>query len=120
MDVTQLEKLVQYLDEERRKDRMMITQLQERVDGLSREVEARSRYAQSLESSLNELKLQVTRAMGWTSVTEQMRAEFSQVIERIEDQRTKGERELVRTRQIEKKLRDVEVLPGQGEGRLLE
>lgn len=101
MDLTQLTKLVQYLDEERRKDRALVIQLQERVEGLSREVEARSRYAQSLESALNELKLQIPRAMGWTTATEQLRGEFSQVIDRIEDQRTKAERELVRTRQIE-------------------
>jgi chromosome segregation ATPase len=101
MDLQQLEKLVQYLDEERRKDRALVVQMQERVDALSREVEARSRYASSLESSLNELKIGLARATGWTSVTEQIRAEFSQVIERVEDQRTKAERELVRTRQIE-------------------
>ncbi len=101
MDQTQLTKLVQYIDEERRKDRALIVQLQERVDSLSREVEARSRYAQTLEVTLNELKVQITRAMGWTSATEQLRAEFNQLIERIEDQRTKAERELARTRQIE-------------------
>lgn len=101
MDLTQLTKLVQYLDEERRKDRALVMQLQERVDSLSREVEARARYTASLESALNEIKMQLTRAMGWTTATEQLRNEFSQVIERIEDQRTKAERELVRTRQIE-------------------
>lgn len=101
MDLTQLTKLVRYLDEERRKDRALMMQLQERVDSLSREVEARARYTASLESALNEIKMQLTRAMGWTTATEQLRNEFSQVIERIEDQRTKAERELVRTRQIE-------------------
>ena len=101
MDLTQLTKLVQYIDEERRKDRALIAQLQERVDGLSREAEARARYAQLLEATLNELKLQAMRAMGWTSATEQLRQEFSQLVERIEDQRAKAERELVRTRQIE-------------------
>ncbi len=101
MDLAQLEKLVQYMDEERRKDRAQIIQLQERVDGLSREVEARQRYAQTIESSLNETKVQLIKATGWTSATEQLRAEFSQLVERVEDQRTKSERELVRTRQIE-------------------
>jgi chromosome segregation ATPase len=101
MDLTQLTKLVQYIDEERRKDRAVIAQLQERVDSLSRESEARARYAQSLETTLNELKIQITRAMGWTSATEQLRQEFGQLVERIEDQRAKAERELVRTRQIE-------------------
>lgn len=101
MDLTQLAKLVQYIDEERRKDRAQIMQLQERVDSLSREVESRTRYAQSLEGAISELRIQGARAMGWTSSIDQLRAEFNQVTERMEDQRTKAERELVRTRQIE-------------------
>jgi chromosome segregation ATPase len=101
MDLNQLSQIVNYLDTERRKDRNMLVQLQERVDGLSREVEARTRYAQSLETTINELKLQLTRAQGWTTSIEQVRAEFNTQIEREQDQRTKGERELVRTRQIE-------------------
>jgi chromosome segregation ATPase len=101
MDLLQLTKLVQFIDEERRKDRVLIAQLQEQVAGLMQEAEARTRYAQSLETALNELKLQVMRALGWTSANEQLRQEFAQVIERIEDQRAKAERELMRTRQIE-------------------
>jgi tRNA A37 threonylcarbamoyltransferase TsaD len=96
MDLLQLTKLVQFIDEERRKDRVLIAQLQEQVAGLMQEAEARTRYAQSLETALNELKLQVMRALGWTSANEQLRQEFAQVIERIEDQRAKAERELVR------------------------
>lgn len=101
MDLNQITRLVQYLDEERRKDRQQIITLLERVDSLSKEVEARTRYAQSLETSLTELKSQIPRAMGWTSSIEQVRGEFNQVIERIEDQRTKSEREGLRVRQIE-------------------
>ena len=101
MDLNQVTRLVQYLDEERRKDRQQIIQLVERVDSLSKEVEARTRYAQSLESSISELKTQIPRAMGWTSSIEQVRGEFGQVVERMEDQRTKSEREGLRVRQIE-------------------
>ncbi len=101
MDINQLSTIVQYLDEERRKDRTTIIQLQERVDTLLRENESRSRYAQALESQLSELRQQLQKTMGWTSVVEQVRAEFTQVIERIEDQRSKNERESARVRQIE-------------------
>lgn len=101
MDINQLSQIVSYLDAERRKDRALVVQLQERVESLSREVESRTRYAQSLESAVGELKIQISRAMGWSGAIDQVRAEFNQVIEREQDQRTKGERELVRTRQIE-------------------
>ena len=57
MDINQLNQIIQYVDEERRKDRAMILQLQERVEGLTREVESRSRYNQSVEASINELRL---------------------------------------------------------------
>jgi chromosome segregation ATPase len=71
------------------------------VEALTRENELRARYAQAVESQLNELKQQVQKSMGWTSVVEQVRAEFGQMIERIEDQRAKSERESARIRQIE-------------------
>jgi len=101
MDINQLNQIIQYVDEERRKDRAMILQLQERVEGLTREVESRSRYNQSVEASINELRLQVQRSMGWTTSVEQLRAEITLVVERIEDQRSKAERESSRVRQIE-------------------
>ncbi len=101
MDINQLATLIQFVDEERRKDRAQIIQLQERVDALARENELRARYAQAVESQLNDLKQQVQKSMGWTSVVEQVRAEFGQMIERIEDQRSKSERESARIRQIE-------------------
>ncbi len=101
MDINQLATLIQFVDEERRKDRAQIIQLQEKVDALTRENELRARYAQAVESQLNELKQTVQKAMGWTSVVEQVRLEFGQMIERIEDQRAKSERESARIRQIE-------------------
>ncbi|MCS7061509.1 MAG: hypothetical protein RMN25_10140 [Anaerolineae bacterium] len=101
MDINQLATLIQFVDEERRKDRAQLIQLQERVEALTRENEVRARYAQAVESQLSELKQMVQRAMGWTSTIEQVRAEFGQIIERIEDQRAKAEREAARIRQIE-------------------
>lgn len=101
MDINQLSQIVQYIDEERRKDRALIVQLSERVEVLTRELDARSRYTQTLETSLTEIRIQLQKAMGWTSSVEQLRAEFSQVIERVEDQRGKTERESSRVRQIE-------------------
>lgn len=88
-------------DEERRKDRTIIVQLQERVDSLSREVEARTRYAHSLETTINEVRVQLPKAMIWTTAVEQVRNEFNAIIERIEDQRVKTERESMRVRQVE-------------------
>ena len=101
MDINQLSQLVTYLDAERRKDKVVLTQMQERVESLSREVEARTRYSQSLESAVAELKLQLGRAASWPGALEQLRSEFNQTIERDQDQRVKAERELLRTRQIE-------------------
>ena len=101
MDINQLSQIVQYVDEERRKDRAMIVQLQERVEALTRELDSRARYNQSIESQISELRLQVQKSMGWTTSVEQVRGEITQVIERIEDQRSKAERESARVRQIE-------------------
>ncbi len=101
MELDRLTGLVQYLDEERRKDRFLLAQLQERVDSLAREVEVRNRIIQSTETALNELRVQLTRAAGWTSAIEQLRTELLQVLERKEEQRAKSEGEMNRNRQIE-------------------
>ncbi|HEY3289845.1 MAG TPA: hypothetical protein VGK87_06935, partial [Anaerolineae bacterium] len=93
MDINQLSQIVNFIDEERRKDRTMIVQLQERVDALTRELESRSRYSQTFDTQISELRLQLQKSMGWTTSVEQLRAEVTQVIERIEDQRSKAERE---------------------------
>ncbi|MBX7212883.1 MAG: hypothetical protein K1X39_02610 [Thermoflexales bacterium] len=101
MEINQLSQLVTYVDAERRKDRQALIQLQERVEGLLRELEARTRYANQLEATVNDLKLQVQRLSGWQTGIEQLRAEFGSSVERIEDQRGKAERESARVRQIE-------------------
>jgi chromosome segregation ATPase len=101
MDINQLNQIIQYVDEERRKDRAMILQLQERVEALTRELDSRAHYNQSFETQISELRLQLQKSMGWTTPIEQLRAEVTQVIERIEDQRSKAERESARIRQIE-------------------
>lgn len=101
MEISQLSQLVSYLDAERRKDRQTLVQMQERVEGLVRELDARTRYAAQLETEVNDLKTLAQRAAGWSTALEQMRAEVGSAIERIEDQRAKGEREGSRMRQIE-------------------
>lgn len=101
MDMNQLSQLVTYLDTERRRDRQMLVQMQERVEGLVREVESRTRHAAQLETQVSELKLQAQRSAAWTAAFEQLRAEVGSSIERIEEQRAKGEREGSRMRQIE-------------------
>lgn len=101
MDINQLSRQLQYYDEERRKDREMIVQLQGRVEALTRELDARSRYAVGLEATLSELRGQLSRAMGWTSAVEQLRAEFSQGISRVDDARQKADRDTQRVRQLE-------------------
>ncbi|MCW1969973.1 MAG: hypothetical protein KIH69_017815 [Anaerolineae bacterium] len=101
MDINQLSRQLQYYDEERRKDREMIVQLQGRVEALTRELDARSRYAVGIEAALSELRGQISRSMGWTSAVEQLRAEFSQSINRVDDTRQKAERDTQRVRQLE-------------------
>lgn len=99
--VSQLNQLVSYLDQERRKDKQALATLQERVDGLLREVETRARYAQNLETQIADMRLQIQRAAAWTTPLDQLRAEFNEVFSRIEEQRGKSEREAARVRQVE-------------------
>ena len=100
-ELGQLRAQLTYLDQERRKDKQTIMTLQERMEGLLREVEARTRYSQNLESQIAEMKVGISKAGGWTTPLEQLRAEFGEMVQRIEDQRGKTDREAVRVRQIE-------------------
>lgn len=100
-ELGQLRAQLSYLDQERRKDKQTIVSLQERMEGLLREVEARTRYSQNLESQIAEMKVGISKAGGWTTQLEQLRAEFGEMVQRIEDQRGKTDREAVRVRQIE-------------------
>lgn len=100
-ELGQLRAQLSYLDQERRKDKQTIVALQERMEGLLREVEARSRYTQNLESQISEMKAGISKASGWTTPLEQLRAEFGEMFSRAEDQRGKSERDAVRVRQIE-------------------
>ncbi len=132
MDINQLEKLVQYYDEERRRDRTLLTQIQERVETLLRENEGRSRYTQTLETQMGELKSRLARAEGWTTAIDTARQEFKVGIQRVEEgfKRTDVDAQRVRqvelesvTRQIAEIKRDVKpfnVLPEQIESRKLE
>lgn len=100
-ELGQLRAQLSYLDQERRKDKQTIVALQERMEGLLREVEARTRYTQNLESQISEMKAGIAKAAGWTTPLEQLRAEFGEMFSRVEDQRGKSERDAVRVRQIE-------------------
>ncbi|MEI7467536.1 MAG: hypothetical protein WCL57_04855 [Chloroflexota bacterium] len=101
MDINQISKQFQYYDEERRKDREMIMQLQGRVESLTRELDARSRYSVGVEAALSELRGQISRAMGWNSAVEQLRSEFLLGISRVDELRVKAERDTQRVRQLE-------------------
>lgn len=101
MDINQISNLVQYYDEERRKDRVLLVQMQERVESLLRENEARSRYAQGLETSITELKSRVARADGWQTAIETARAEFKQNVARAEESFKRVDTDAQRVRQVE-------------------
>ncbi len=101
MDINQISNLVQYYDEERRKDRVLLVQMQERVESLLRENEARSRYAQGLETSITELKSRVARAEGWQTAIETARAEFKQNVARAEESFKRVDTDAQRVRQVE-------------------
>ena len=101
MDINQISNLVQYYDEERRKDRAVLLQLQERVESLLRENEARSRNTQALESSITELKSRLARAEGWQTAIETARAEFKQNVARAEEGFKRVDTDAQRVRQVE-------------------
>jgi chromosome segregation ATPase len=120
MDIEQASKTIQWLDDERRKDKKEITTLQERVTALTGENAVLARRQQELEASLATLSGAVQRISKVDSILDGYRKEMTRQLEEIERRRLESEKETERLRKIEREAinktltelrRSLEVLP---------
>jgi len=105
MDIAQLAQMVNWLDEEHRRDRAEIARLQQRIEAQSADIIEQARRIQELEARLaatqghlgrfNQIEQSITNAKG----------ELAALVERAEEVRSQTQRELERSR-----LSDREVL----------
>ena len=100
MDDKQALKMIEWLDEERRKDKATIARLEERIAQQNELVGQLTRRLNGLESDQNAMRNMFMPANRYDDILGQYRVELRQAIEQIEDRRSIAEREAERRNQI--------------------
>ncbi len=102
MDIEQASKTIQWLDDERRKDKQEITALQERLVSLAGENTVLQRKLAEMETSISTVNANVQRLSKIDSILDLYRKEMTRQLEEIERRRTEAEKEAERLRRIER------------------
>ncbi len=102
MDINQAAKLIEWLDEERRRDRATIAKLQEQLGAQQDTIDALNRRLGGIESDQTVIQSQMdTRQRGMdANMLEQVRSEMRQMLEQQEAKRLTAEREVERRNEI--------------------
>ncbi len=102
MDIEQASKTIQWLDDERRKDRQEITSLQERLAAVTAENTSLARRLQQLETDHGTLNSQVQKATKVDTLLDNYRKEMARQFEELERRRVDADKESERLRKIER------------------
>jgi chromosome segregation ATPase len=99
MDINQISKMIEWLDEERRRDKTTIATLQERLQQQQQTIDTLTRRLGSVESDQTVARAQSTNIRE-TDTLELYRRELQQAIESLESKRLAAEREIERRVEI--------------------
>lgn len=100
MDINQAARMIEWLDEERRRDKQTIATLQERLSQQQDSIDTLLKRINSIESDQSVLRTQTLPAGRDAEVMETLRKEMHQLIESIESKRLTAERETERRMEI--------------------
>ena len=98
MDIAQLAQMVNWLDEEHRRDRAEIARLQQRIESQESDIVEQARRVQELEARLAATQNQLTRFGHIENIIENSRQEIATLVERGEETRVQAQRDLERAR----------------------
>src|SRR5688572_9356800 len=93
MDEAQLTRMIEWLDEERRRDKGMIAKLEERLQQQQELIEQLNRQLNGLEGQQASMKANFIPASRDTEMLDQLRSEMRQLIDEVETKRVATERE---------------------------
>ncbi len=96
MDINQIASMIEWLDEERRRDKGLIASLEERLAQQSGTVDQMQRRVNAVESDQSVLRQEIMPASRERDITDQMRQETEQMLENAEARRLTAEREAER------------------------
>ena len=100
MDLAQAARMIEWLDEERRRDRGMIALLEERLAQQSELIGQLTRRLEGMESEHSTFRTTFMPNSREAEISEQLRTEFQQMIEATESKRLVAEREAERRSEI--------------------
>lgn len=102
MDLAQLEQMVTWLDEERRKDKEELARLRGRLEQQTLAADEQLRRFQELDARLSALQAQVARFARFEQSLEQLRKELVALVEQADQKFTAAQREAERARLMER------------------
>ena len=88
METNQTAQMVAWLDEERRKDKSLITKLEERSQSQSALLEDQTRRIQALENELTQMRQQQLSVSRFDETVDRLRTEFNSQLEELQKRRT--------------------------------
>ena len=102
MDVNQIAKMIEWLDEERRRDKSTIATLEERLAQQQNAFDQMQRRVNSVESTQTMMKEDSLPAQKELDIMDQVRVEMRQLIESTESRRLTAEREADRRLELQR------------------
>ncbi len=102
MEINQIASMIEWLDEERRRDKALVATLEERLARQASSVDAMGRRVDSVESDHAALQQAALPAQREHNIIERMRAEMEQLLENAEARRLTAEREAERRLELQR------------------
>ena len=109
MDIAQLAQLVNWLDEEHRRDRAEIARLQQRIEAQSADIIEQARRIQELEGRLAGTQAHLTKFGQIEHAIQNTKIELTTMVERLEEGRVQGQREMERGRLSDREMLSREI-----------
>ncbi|MBL8156395.1 MAG: hypothetical protein JNM70_19600 [Anaerolineae bacterium] len=100
MDINQAARMIEWLDEERRRDKATIATLEERLAQQQETITVLSKRVNSMESDQTVIRTQITPNGRDTDLVDQVRREVAQMLEGVESKRLIAEREAERRAEL--------------------
>jgi hypothetical protein len=98
MEKNQTQQMVSWLDEERRKDKALITKLEERASAQSALIEDQARRIQALEGQIASVKAAQLSSAFFNETISRLRSDLQQSIDKLEERRTSVDQDIKRLR----------------------
>jgi DNA repair exonuclease SbcCD ATPase subunit len=109
MDVAQLAQMVNWLDEEHRRDRAEIARLQQRIESQSSDIIEQARRIQELEGRLAQTQAQFTRFNQMEMAINNTKTEVTALVDRDAEQRNAAQRDMERSRMADREVASREI-----------